>query len=123
LPITVHRGAERSWCWVQDTVAGIVLAIEAGGGGAWNVGRDDAPVSMLSLAEQCCELTGADPDELIEMVDPPARQTVVKRLSTSKLRGIGWEPKVELSEGLPRVLEWVRRFDREGNYVVERQAA
>lgn len=28
-PITVHRGAERSWCWVGDTVRGIRLAMEA----------------------------------------------------------------------------------------------
>jgi nucleoside-diphosphate-sugar epimerase len=29
MPITVHRGAERSWCWVGDVVRGIRLAIEA----------------------------------------------------------------------------------------------
>lgn len=122
LPITVHRGAERSWCWVGDTVAGMQLVIERGAGGAWNVGRDDAPVSMLDLAVRCCELTGASRD-LITIVDPPARQTVVKRLSTAKLRGLGWRPMVDLADGLPRVLEWIRRFDRDGRFVPEREAA
>ena len=121
-PITVHDGAERSWCWVGDTVRGVRLVIENTFGGVWNVGRDDATVSMLDLARRCCELTGADPDALIEIVPAPARQTVVKRLSTDKLRGLGWRPLVELDEGLNLMLDWVARFDRDGNYV-ERMAA
>jgi nucleoside-diphosphate-sugar epimerase len=122
LPITVHDGAERSWCWVGDTVAGIVRVIEYGQGGAWNVGRDDDPVSMLDLAFRCCELTDADPSELIEVVPAPTRQTVVKRLSTHKLRGLGWEPSVELEDGLPVVLDWVRLFDRDGRMIREAAA-
>jgi nucleoside-diphosphate-sugar epimerase len=122
MPITVHRGAERSWCWVGDTVSGVRMVLESGAGGAWNVGRDDAPVSMLALAERCCDLTGA-PRDLIRVVDPPDRQTVVKRLATAKLRVLGWAPTVELEDGLPRVLEWVREFDAQGRHVPERQAA
>jgi UDP-glucuronate 4-epimerase len=118
--IPIHRGAERSWCWIGDTVAGIRLVLEAGerlptGFGVYNIGRDDRRVSMATLAHWCCELVGAAPEALIDIVDPPAAQTVVKRLSTAKLRGLGWEPKVELDEGLPQVLKWVRKFDAEGN--------
>jgi dTDP-glucose 4,6-dehydratase len=113
MPITVHRGAERSWCWVGDTVAGIRAVIEKGQPGTYNVGRDDVPLTMHALARKCCTLAGA-PFDLIEVVEPPSAQTVVKRLSTKKLRGLGWEPTVELDEGLPRVLSWVEQFDREG---------
>jgi nucleoside-diphosphate-sugar epimerase len=123
LPITVHRGAERSWCWIGDTVNGIVRVLESGEGGAWNVGRDDRPFTMLSLAHLACELAGADARNLIEVVDPPARQTVVKRLSTEKLRDLGWEPAVELAEGIVRVHEWVRHFDRSGNYTPQQAAS
>jgi nucleoside-diphosphate-sugar epimerase len=80
----------------------------------YNVGRDDKAVAMLSLAERACEMTGA-PKDLIKVIDPPARQTVVKRLDTDRLRSLGWAPKIELSDGLPEVLEWVRQFDRDGN--------
>lgn len=111
-PIPVHRGAERSWCWVGDAVRGIRLVIEAGevayrpasyeaGYGCYNVGRDDAAVSMRHVAEVACALAGASPD-LIEEVDAPARQTVVKRLATEKLRELGWEPAVGLVEGMTR---------------------
>lgn len=123
MPITVHRGAERSWCHVSDTVRGIRLVLECGepmgiadepaGWGIYNVGRDDQPTSMVELARRACAMTGA-PLSLIELVDAPGKQTVVKRLATDKLRGLGWEPQVELDEGLPELLDWVRQFDAEG---------
>lgn len=113
MPIPIHRGAERSWCWVGDTVAGIRMVIEKGKPGAYNVGRDDRPLAMVDLAEMCCELADC-PVDRIELIDPPAAQTVVKRLSTAKLMSLGWKPKVELHEGLPLVYDWIRRFDREG---------
>jgi nucleoside-diphosphate-sugar epimerase len=122
MPITVHRGAERSWCYVSDVVRGIRLVMERGEHEVYNVGRDDKPLSMLNLAVRACALAGA-PFSLIREVDPPARQTVVKRLSTQRLRDLGWQPMVELDEGLERVLDWVRRFDAEGNYVPEGVAA
>jgi nucleoside-diphosphate-sugar epimerase len=68
---------------------------------------------MLDLARKCCDLAGA-PRTLIQEVDPPAMQTVVKRLDTSRLRALGWEPTVELDEGMREVLAWVRNFDIEG---------
>lgn len=111
--ITVHRGSERSWCWVGDTVRGIRMIIEheyygwVGGDGSWNVGRDDIAVPMREVAEAACDMTGA-PYGLIKEVDPPGMQTVVKRLSTEKLRSIGWRPQVELAEGMSRTLSWIK---------------
>lgn len=116
--IPVHKGSERSWCWVGDTVRGMrmVLEHEMSGGkvmhasqaqGAWNVGRDDIAIPMRTVAEMACAMTGA-PLSLIEDVEPPSRQTVVKRLAMDKLRGIGWEPQVELGEGMERTLHWIK---------------
>ncbi len=111
--IPIHRGSERSWCWVGDAVAGVRMILESGQSGAWNVGRDDAAIPMQSLAEKACALVGADPS-LIKLVDPPGPQTIVKRLSTGQLRSLGWEPRVDLDEGLPVVWDWVRQFDAAG---------
>ena len=108
-PIPVHRGAERSWCWIGDTVRGMRMTIEETRGGVFNVGRDDAATSMERVAELACELAGA-PESLIELIDAPARQTVVKRLSTEKLRMLGWRPQVELADGMERTLDWVRKL-------------
>ena len=123
MPLTVHRGAERSWCHVADTVAGIRLVLESGlrdyrhnrGHGIFNVGRDDKPVSMEALARMCCDIADA-PYDLIEVVDPPKAQTVVKRLSTAKLRRLGWWPARELPEILADTYEWIQHFDADGHY-------
>lgn len=112
MPLTVHRGAERSWCWVGDTVRGIRLAMECGG--VFNIGRDDDPRTMLDIARMACALAGA-PESLIREVDPPAAQTVVKRLSTDKLQALGWSPTVDIADGMKQVYEWVSGFDRDGN--------
>lgn len=106
-PITVHRNSERSWCWIGDTVRGIRMVVEEDLGNDWNVGRDDNATSMLEVAQRACDMTGA-PHDIIEEIDPPGMQTVVKRLSTEKLRSIGWEPEVELEEGMARTLAWIK---------------
>jgi nucleoside-diphosphate-sugar epimerase len=122
-PIPIHKGAERSWCWVGDTARGMRMVLEyemsrpenksySWNGptrfdGSWNVGRDDIAIPMRTVAELACAMTDA-PLSLIEDVEPPGRQTVVKRLSSKKLRDIGWEPQVELGEGMERTLEWIK---------------
>jgi nucleoside-diphosphate-sugar epimerase len=106
VPLSVHRGSERSWCWVGDTVRGIRMVLESGEGGAWNIGRDDNSLSLRTVAEMACDLVGA-PRSLIEEGEAPSRQTVIKRLSTEKLRSLGWKPEVELEEGMRRTLEWL----------------
>lgn len=110
LPITVHAGAERSWCWIGDTVKALRMIIEQPNSGIFNVGRDDDPRTMLEIAERACDLAGASRD-LIQVVPAPGMQTVVKRLSTEKIRHLGWAPSVELEEGIKKVFEWVKRFD------------
>lgn len=112
-PIPVHKNAERSWCYVTDTVEAVRLILEDTKEGVFNVGRDDDSMSMLDIALLACELTGADPD-LIKMVLPPKNQTVVKRLSTTRLRRLGWRPEVTLEEGMRRTLEWVKSLDESG---------
>lgn len=110
MPITVHEGAERSWCWIGDTVRALRMIIEQPDAGIFNIGRDDDPRSMLEIAERACELAGAS-KELIQIVPAPAMQTIVKRLSTARIRQLGWMPTVELEEGIEYVFEWVKHFD------------
>lgn len=111
--IPVHRGAERSWCYVTDTVRAVRMVLEQTKGGAFNIGRDDAAVPMLHVAELACELADTTPGR-IKVIDPPEMQTVVKRLSTDKIRALGWEPEVDLIEGMVRTMEWVVTLDEQG---------
>lgn len=108
-PIPVHRNSERSWCWVGDTARAVRMILDlpdAEAAGAWNVGRDDNSLPMVEVARMACDLVGA-PHSLIEEVDAPARQTVVKRLDTRKLAALGWKPEVDLAEGMRRTYDWL----------------
>jgi nucleoside-diphosphate-sugar epimerase len=112
--ILTHIGAERSWCWVGDIVNAYVLLIENNEIGAFNVGRDDDYRSMVEIAKRACDLAGKD-YSLIKMEKAPGNQTVVKRLSTDKLRKLGWKPTVELDEGEKILFDWIKKFDKDGN--------
>lgn len=117
-PLTVHRGGKRAWCWIGDTVRGFRKVIEDGetsvtaeqsenGFGVYNIGRDDNETLMVDVAKMACDLVGA-PYSLISHVEPPTNQTVVKRLSTTKLKTLGWNPEVELWEGMERTWKVMR---------------
>jgi nucleoside-diphosphate-sugar epimerase len=110
MPITVHAGAERSWCWIGDTVKALRMIIEHPESGIYNVGRDDDPRTMLEIAEHACDLAGASKD-LIQVIPAPGMQTIVKRLTTERIRQLGWVPSVELEDGIKEVFEWIKRFD------------
>lgn len=108
--ITVHKGALRSWCWIGDLVRAWRLVIESRQPGAFNIGRDDDERLMLEIAQRACALADA-PLGLIKEVEAPGRQTVVKRLSTQKIRDLGWLPEVELEEGIETVFNWIKLFN------------
>jgi dTDP-glucose 4,6-dehydratase len=105
-PIPAYRGVERSWCWIGDAARGAALVIEDGGIGAWNVGRDDAHTPMVELARMACRLVGASAD-LVEEIDPPVPERPL-RVSSARLEALGWNPEVELEQGMRRTLEWLR---------------
>lgn len=67
----------------------------------------------MARSTTACKLTGADP-KLIQLMDAPARQTVVKRLSTRKLSELGWKPEVDILDGMRLTLDWVRTLGETG---------
>jgi len=88
------------------------MIIDSGVTGAFNIGRDDDERSMLYIAQKSCDIAGAD-YSLIQEVDPPAKKTMIKRLSTQKLRSLGWRPAINLDEGMIKLYEWIKQFSWE----------
>lgn len=116
-PIVVHAGAERSWCWIGDMVRAFRIILEHNMAGIWNVGRDDRNYSLYALAADIIRMTNSRSE--IEEIAAPSNQTVIKRLSTRRLRDMGWEPEVELEEGLQHMIEWISNFDASGRAVMK----
>jgi dTDP-glucose 4,6-dehydratase len=104
-PITVFGDGSqtRSFCFVSDLVDGIIRLAESGYHHPVNVGNPNE-FTLLELAHAVIEVTGSRSEIVHEAL--PVDDPQVRRPDISLAREIlGWEPKVELREGLRRTLE------------------
>ena len=103
-PLTVFgSGAQtRSFCFVDDLVRGLVLLAESGEHLPVNIGNP-AEMTLLELAEAVVRATGSSSSIVFEALpvdDPQVRQPDITRARQL----LGWEPEIELDEGLRRTL-------------------
>jgi len=104
-PITVFGDGSqtRSFCYVDDLIRGMIALAESGEGGPINVGNPNE-FTLLELAENVIEVTNSNSEIVFEALpvdDPQVRQpdiTLARDL-------LGWEPEVDLREGLRRTVE------------------
>jgi GDP-L-fucose synthase len=61
-------------------------------------------VSIRELSEIICEITGFSGKLRFDQTEPDG--TPQKLLSTAKLRKLGWEPKINLDEGIRHTYQW-----------------
>jgi dTDP-glucose 4,6-dehydratase len=93
----------RSFCYVDDLIRGMIALAESGEGGPINIGNPNE-FTLLELAETVIEVTGSDSEIVFEALptdDPQVRQpdiTLAREL-------LGWEPEVDLREGLRRTVD------------------
>jgi dTDP-glucose 4,6-dehydratase len=128
LPLTVYGDGSqtRSFCYVSDLISGIIRLLEAPE--SPNADRDHDKVyldrfpegihypvnignpsefTVLDLARKVIDMTGSSSrieHEALPVDDPKIRQPDISRAR----RLLGWEPKVELSEGLTMTIEYFR---------------
>jgi len=104
-PITVFGDGSqtRSFCYVDDLVRGIILLAESGHHDPVNVGNPNE-FTLLELAEAVIELTGSDSKIVYEEL--PTDDPQVRQPDIAKARELlGWEPQIELREGLVKTIE------------------
>jgi nucleoside-diphosphate-sugar epimerase len=99
----------RAWCYVDDMVEALLLALERpeAVGHSFNVGNARSTVTIYDLALRIKRLTGCPG----EIVFQPLHYTDVElRIpNVDKARELlGFEAKVELDEGLERTIAWYR---------------
>ncbi len=108
-PLTVYGDGRqtRSFCYVDDLVAGILGLLRSDCIGPMNIGNPNE-FSMLELAQVVLDVTGSASEIVFEPLptdDPTQRQPDI----TLAREALGWEPKVQLHEGLTRTYEWYRK--------------
>src|SRR4051794_21398815 len=104
-PVTVFgEGSQtRSFCYVDDLVRGLVRLAESTEHLPVNLGNPDE-MTLLELAEAVIDVTGSRSEivyEALPVDDPQVRQPDITRAKQL----LGWEPEVELRDGLQPTIE------------------
>jgi dTDP-glucose 4,6-dehydratase len=103
-PLTVYGDGRqtRSFCYVEDEVAGILALLESDHVGPMNIGNP-SELTVTELAELIIEITGSSSAIIHEPlpVDDPTQRRPDISLARSVL---GWEPRVPIREGLARTV-------------------
>ncbi len=102
---------ERDFLYVEDAARAylsIAAALDDGGarGEAFNAGGG-RPHTMREVLELICEIAGAEIEPDIRGEGSPEGEIDRQYLDSTKIRELcGWEPRVDLREGLRRTFDW-----------------
>ena len=96
----------RSFCYVSDTVAGIIKAMDSESNEVFNIGNPNE-ITILQLAETIIQLTesksGVKYQELPDD-DPSQRKPDIDKA----INILDWKPDIGLEEGLNKTIVWVK---------------
>jgi len=109
--LTIHGDGSqiRAWTYVTDMVSGVLATLEhpAAVGQAFNIGNPRGTVTIFDLAQRIRRISGARVDivfQPLHYADVELRIPNVEKARTV----LGWEPLVELDDGLERTIAWYR---------------
>ena len=106
--ITIYgKGSQtRSFCYVSDTVDGIIKAMNSESNEVFNIVNPNE-ITILQLAEFIIELTESKSSirhEELPEDDPMQRKPDIGKASTI----LDWKPTIGLEEGLIKTINWVK---------------
>jgi dTDP-glucose 4,6-dehydratase len=107
-PLTVNGDGSqtRSFCYVSDLVEGIWRLMRAPANDPVNLGNP-REMTLLDLAKRILRLSGSQSEIVftpLPVDDPKVRQPDIARARAL----LGWEPAVDVEEGLRQTLDWYR---------------
>jgi dTDP-glucose 4,6-dehydratase len=107
-PLTIYGDGNqtRSFCYVDDLIEGIVRLARSGVHLPVNIGNPNE-FTILDCAQAILEVTGSKSELVFEAL--PEDDPIRRRPDITRARKLlGWEPKVELKDGLARSLDFFR---------------
>jgi dTDP-glucose 4,6-dehydratase len=108
-PLTVYGDGSqsRSFCYVDDEVGGILALLDSDYVGPMNIGNPNE-FTVLELAQRVLQVTNSPSEIVYESLpvdDPTQRQPDI----TLARQVLGWEPRIDLEEGLRNTAAWFGR--------------
>ena len=100
----------RSFCYVDDIIEGLVRVMDTSDEitGPINMGNPEE-WTILELAQKIIQLTGSKSKIVylpLPKDDPMQRRPVIELAK----RLLGWEPRIEIEEGLRRTIDYFKRI-------------
>lgn len=109
--IILHSTGEsaRPYCYTMDSVSGILFVLLRGNSGeAYNVANEETYISAREMAEFVRDNINKLINVKVELNDNMGYAPVSRlKLSSAKLRGLGWKPKYGLKEIFDRLVKYL----------------
>lgn len=98
-----HGTARREFLHVDDAASAAIMVMESGATGLYNVGSgSDLPIR--ELAAVVARLVGYDGPVQWDTTKPDG--TPRKLMDSSRIRALGWTPRISLEEGIRSTYQW-----------------
>lgn len=112
-PITLFKPADetRTFCYATDFLDGAIRVLLSNEESfeIYNCGNDTPEISIKDLASLVLSVSGTDTK--IEVIDPPPVYKIQPKRrcpDITKLKKLGYSPKIKLEEGIRRYFSWAK---------------
>lgn len=107
--IVLHTKGElkRCYCYTTDAVSGMLYSLLRGKAGeAYNIANESTYISIADMAKMAQSIFNPNKTVKFELREGEGYSPTTKlRLSTEKIRNIGWKPQYELKEMFEMMIE------------------
>ena len=99
----------RAWCYVDDLVDALLLVLERpeAVGEVYNIGNSRSVVTVFDLAMRIRRLMGSSSEITFRPLHYTDVEMRIPNIDKAR-RELGWEPRVDLDEGLAKTIAWYR---------------
>ena len=108
LPIHGTGKNRRHYLAAEDFAEAIMLLVHQGRiGEIYNVGSHDERTN-LEVARMICDIYGHNVEDAVILVEDRPFNDARYSIATDKIAALGWEPRRNLRDELPRIVHWYR---------------
>jgi nucleoside-diphosphate-sugar epimerase len=99
----------RAWCYIDDIVEAVLLVLEKpeAVGHAFNIGNARSVCTIYDLARHVVRISGSASKLRFVEWNHPDVELRIPNIDKARQR-LGYEPRVDLEEGLARTIAWYR---------------